>query len=417
MAGHTTMPPRKQNTPYGDVTLTSRWTRDRYMLQASGQLEALQWMFPKMERPAWNNTTYRHAFNPANDPVTIERELRKVCARWQDHWDERLANEDTASEASAKPQTPQTLREAYDHHQAHYVGLLGPRTQEQYPARMGEWFEYLGADTRLEDITAEAILAARAQMQKDRKLSNTTINGNVSTLKKVLNMAHRKGWVSRPVWRDVPVLRIIRRPVRYWNAEQVGVAFAIAKEDGEPGRATLMLVLGIYLGLRKNEAVHVRWQDLHLDRLHPMTGQASPICLIEQRPGFTTKTYENRKVPVSAEARALLLQYKPAKAKPEDYVLDAQLHRAKRGGTKRVYRYDPVKVWRRIIKAAMAKGNPYIEFKEMRHSFACNCLVRGKNVEKVARWLGHKDPRMVRQHYAHLLDYDDDTGLQFLEED
>jgi len=30
----------------------------------------------------------------------------------------------------------------------------------------------------------------------------------------------------------------------------------------------------------------------------------------------------------------------------------------------------------------------------------------------VARWLGHKDPRMVRQHYAFLLDYDDDTGLR-----
>jgi integrase len=139
--------------------------------------------------------------------------------------------------------------------------------------------------------------------------------------------------------------------------------------------------------------------------------------LIEQRPGFTTKTYENRKVPVSTEAKALLLQHKPAKAKPEDYVLDAERHHQKRGGTKRVYRYDPVKVWARVLKAAMAKGNPRIEFKEMRHSFACNCLLLGHNVEKVARWLGHKDPRMVRQHYAFLLDYDDDTGLRFLEED
>jgi integrase len=39
-----------------------------------------------------------------------------------------------------------------------------------------------------------------------------------------------------------------------------------------------------------------------------------------------------------------------------------------------------------------------------------------QTVEKVARWLGHKDPRMVRQHYAHLLDYDDDTGLQFMDD-
>jgi integrase len=178
-----------------------------------------------------------------------------------------------------------------------------------------------------------------------------------------------------------------------------------------------MLILGIHLGLRKNEAVHLRWKDLVLDRLHPRTGLPSPICLIEQREGFTTKTYENRKVPISEECKRLLLENKPPKAKPDHYVLDAQLHRGKRGGTKRVYRYDPVKVWERVRKAAMARGNPHIEFKEMRHSFACNCLLMGHNVEKVARWLGHKDPRMVRQHYAFLLDYDDDTGLRFLDED
>jgi integrase len=392
--------------------------RDRYFLVAAGTMEAIRWAFPKLtSQPEQHGAVYRHAFPPAADAVTVERELRQVCARWQDAWDSRMADEEMVQAAVSRPTTPETLKQAYEHHQAHYASLLGPRTREQYPARMQEWLDYLGDDIRLEDITAEAILAVRAKMQATRKSSNTTINGKVSTLKKVLNMAHRKGWVTRAVWRDVPPLRLIRHPVRYWNADQVAVAFAVAKEDDEPGRATLMLVLGIYLGLRKNEAVHVRWQDLHLDRLHPRTGQPSPICLIEQRPGFTTKTYENRKVPVSAEAKALLLQHKPVKAKPEDYVLDAERHHKKRGGTKRVYRYDPVKVWARVLKAAMAKGNPRIEFKEMRHSFACNCLLLGHNVEKVARWLGHKDPRMVRQHYAFLLDYDDDTGLKFLEDE
>ncbi len=110
----------------------------------------------------------------------------------------------------------------------------------------------------------------------------------------------------------------------------------------------------------------------------------------------------------------LFQEHRPEKAKPTDYVLDAERHHRKRVGTKRVYRYDPVKVWLRVRAAAMAKGNPSIEFKEMRHSFACNCLQLWQSVERVARWLGHKDPRMVRQHYAFLLDYDDDTGLKFL---
>lgn len=419
MARHTTMPPRKQITPHGGATLASKWKGDHYMLVASGSREALQWMFPKMEgEPEMHGNCFRHAFKPAPHKVTVERDLRGYCAQWQDYWNERLADYSTGSKQAAneRPKQPSTLHEAYDHHQAHYAALLGARTREQYPARMEEWFEYLGADTRLEDITAEDILAARAQMQKDRKSSNTTINGKVSTLKKILNMAHRKGWVAKAPWRDVPPLRLIRDQVRYWNAEQVAVAYAVAKEEDQPQRAILMLTLGIFLGLRKNEAVHVRWKDLVFDRLHPTTGQPSPICLIQQREGFTTKTYENRKIPVSAEAVRILREHQPEDAKPDDYVLDPQLHRLKRGGTKRVYRYDPVKVWRRVLKAAMARGNPYIEFKEMRNSFACNCLKRGHNVERVARWLGHKDPRMVRQHYAFLLDYDEDTGLEFMGE-
>jgi integrase len=411
------MPPRIQKTPHGDVSLTSKWMRDHYVLCAYGPNAAVRWMFPKANMASFEiiGDKVRHAFKPGPQPITIERDLRRICAKWLEHWDHRL--QDAIETPTTAAVVPATLKQAYEHHQAHYVGLLGNRTQEQYPARMQEWLDYLGQNVRLEEVTAEAILAARAKMQRDRKSSNSTINGKVSTLKKVLNMALRKGWVTTAPWRDVPPLRLIREPVRYWNQEQVAVAFAAACKDDEPGRATLMLVLGIYLGLRKNEAVHVRWQDLHLDRLHPQTGQPSPICLIEQRPGFTTKTYENRKVPIAAEAKALLLQHKPAKAKPGDYVLDAERHHQKRGGTKRVYRYDPVKVWLRVLKAAMAAGNPQIEFKEMRHSFACNCLGRGHNVEKVARWLGHKDPRMVRQHYAFLLDYDDDTGLKFLSDE
>ena len=420
MARHTTMPPRIQKTPHGDVTLTSKWAHDRYYLAAYGAGQAVHWLFPNLPDSAFERIggKVRHSFAPSLAPITVERDLRRICGAWQTKWDERLQNE--ANDIGNIPPTSaciETLKQAFEHHQAHYATLLGDRTSQQYPARMQEWFDYLGADTRLEDITAEVILSARAKMQKDRKSSNTTINGKVSTLKKILNMAHRKGWVSKAPWRDVPPLRSIQDQVRYWNADQVAVAFTVAREDEHASGAMLMLTLGIHLGLRKNEAVNLRWMDLDLDRPHPRTGQPSPIARIQQRPGFTTKTYENRKIPISAECKQFLLANRPVDAKPEDFILDAERHHQKRGGTKRVYRYDPVKLWRRVLEGAIAMGNPRIEFKEMRHSFACNCLQIGHSVERVARWLGHKDPRMVRQHYAFLLDYDDDTGLKFLEEE
>jgi integrase len=420
MAGHTTMPPRTQKTPYGDVTLTSRWKRESYALVATGPITALRWMFPNhpdgMEQVSSQSS--RHVFAPSATPIRVERDLRRVCAKFQSRWDELLQDHEVATYAPAMSTItrPETLKQAYEHHQVHYAGLLGPRTREQYPSRMKEWFAYLGPDIRLDEVSAEVILGVRAQMKKDHGSSNTTINGKVSTLKKVLNMAHRKGWVITAPWRDVPNLRMIKERTRYWTVEQAAIAFAVARKDAQPERATLMLTLGIHLGIRKNEAVHLRWSDLDLDRLHPTTGLPSPICLIQQRDDFTTKTYENRKVPISAECKRLLLECRPADSKPDDYILDPERHHRKRGGTKRVYRYDCVKIWKRVLKAAMTLGNPAIEFKEMRHTFACNCLRNGHPVERVARWLGHKDPRMVRQHYAFLLDYDDDTGLKFIDD-
>ncbi len=43
-------------------------------------------------------------------------------------------------------------------------------------------------------------------------------------------------------------------------------------------------------------------------------------------------------------------------------MLDSEKPTPKRGGTKRVYRYDPVKVWKRVCKAAMAAGAPYLGY-------------------------------------------------------
>ncbi len=93
MARHTTMPPRTQKTPHGDVSLTSRWMRDRYYLVASGSMLALRWLMPRrQDEPESHGLQHRIAFPPSPTPVTIERDLRRICAKWQEHWDQRLYN-------------------------------------------------------------------------------------------------------------------------------------------------------------------------------------------------------------------------------------------------------------------------------------------------------------------------------------
>jgi len=263
-------------------------------------------------------------------------------------------------------------------------------------------------------LPTEHPLNVRQQIQVAGNLAPSTVNGRFAMVNKLLNLAHTKKWVHHTCWSEISDLKVNRQSVRYWKAEHVALAYKAAEADSHRRVAVLMLTLGIHLGLRKNEAVNLRWCDLDLERRHPSTGELKPICRVQQREDFRTKTYENRIVPVSAEALRLLIANGRTGAV---FVLEPErTGMPKRGGRKRVYRHDCVKLWRRVLKGAQALGAPYIEFKEMRHSFACNCLLKGQGVEKVARWLGHRDTRMLRQHYAHLLDFDDDPGLAFLGE-
>ena len=80
----------------------------------------------------------------------------------------------------------------------------------------------------------------------------------------------------------------------------------------------------------------------------------------------------------------------------------------KYGGTKRIYRYDPKKVWLRVLAKVTAKGAKAITPQGMRHAFASNLLMAGVSDTLIARWLEHADTSMVQLHYGHLLaDYGD----------
>lgn len=410
---HTSMPPREQRTPCGDVTLTSRWARDRYYLVATGPLAAVQWLFPKASPEKVSAGSYRHLFRPGPTPITVERDLRKVCGAWQNVWDERLQKHRESPVKITKPEEPpSTLKQVFDFHQRHYAAEKAQSTQWKYPEHMHHWFDLLGEEILLANLSTELLLEARKRLRTEKGLADSTVNSRFATLKKMLNLARTKGWIDQDCWSEIEDLKVVRPPTNHWSKAEVAMAFQAAAEDEHSRIATLMLVLGVHLGLRKNEAVNVRWVDFDLDRVHPTTGQPSPVLRIQQREDFKTKTYENRIIPISVEAKRLLLENR---IEGTEFVLQPQRDwLKKRGGTKRVYRYDPLKVWLRVRRGALERGAKHITFHEMRSTFASLCLQAGRSAEEVARWLGHRDTRMVREHYAHLIEFDQAPDLTFL---
>jgi len=175
-----------------------------------------------------------------------------------------------------------------------------------------------------------------------------------------------------------------------------------------PRHTTMLVACGCLLGLRPEEIIMQRWEDLALDAVDPKTGDPRPVCHVVPHSGWKPKTGEARDIPISAPLLAILRQHR----RPSGYLLQSEPHRKgrPRNGQGWIYRYNPKKVWRRIIAAVKQAGGKEITMYGMRHSFASNLLIANVSDVKVARWMGHADTRMLHAHYGHLLSYDDDIN-------
>jgi len=407
------MPPRTQKTPHGDVTLTSRWMRDHYWLVAYGPVPALHWMFPKTERFENVGSNARHTFEPAPTPITVERDLRKICAQWQAAWFARLEDHDQGVQFAESTGDPVilTLGQLFAHLHEQRKVTMAKMTIDRDRYKLNLWREELGEATPLTALTVEKLSAALANIGK--RTSPGTANVALGLLKTYLNWAANMGYLKDNRHRTVRRLKADkdeRHHRDWWTAAEVDQALACAALVPNQPTATLLVACGCMLGLRVGEIVQLRWQDLNLDAIDPRTQEPNPVCHIVPHDGWRPKDGESRDIPISSSLLAILKQNR----QQEGYVLMQEPKRKGRprgGGHGLDYRYNPAKVWAQIIKRVEAAGGKRITMYGMRHSFASNLLMHSISDVKVSRWLGHSDTRMVHRHYGHLLSYDNDINV------
>lgn len=407
MPTHTSMPARQQETPFGTVALTSFWMRDHYMLRASGPLSALRWMFRSTLRFEDRGSSARHAFEPSPEHITVERELRAVCAQWQQHWQERLAERQVDEDTDvAQVFRVETIGNLVDHLHDVRRTRIAPATREKELHYARHWVAELGSNTRLEDLTEDMLTAAQARLAA--RLKAGTVNCCTGLLKTYLHWARNRGHMHHEPHQE---LRRIHDPrtladKEWWTADEVTQALRCAEKDEHQSTAVLLVAMGCMLGLRYEEIIMVRWTDLDLDARHPTTGELRPTCRVVPHDGWRPKDGEARTIPIHSRLHDILL----ARRRPDGYLLTAEsvaaAARVRKVGGKRVYRYDPRAVWRRVVRRVVAAGGKEISPNGMRHSFASNLLIAGESDVKVARYLGHADTKMVHRHYGHLLAYD-----------
>lgn len=414
MVRHSTMKPRNQKTPHGDVTLTSKWKGDHYMLMASGSRESLHWMFPNMKgEPELHGNAFRHAFNPAKKTVTVERELSRMCAQWQADWtteyEDHGGSISDPSSLTNNRLTITSLGQLFDHLHAQRKATVAFSTSDRDRYRLKLWRDELGTWTPLSSLSAERISSALTRIGK--LTSAPTANPALGVLKTYLNWAVNMGFIKDLSFRLVRPLKEHanarhRRP--WWTTAEVEMALSCAARDSHRATAMLLLACGCYLGLRVEEITRMRWQDLSLDATDTKTGEPRPVCHLTPHDGWQPKNGKARDIPICTPLLAVLKELR----QPEGYLLQQEKGRAGRPRMNRgsSYRYDPTKVWARVMKAVTAAGGKAITMNMMRHSFASNYLIAGVSDVKVSRWLGHSDTRMIHRHYGHLMSYDGDIN-------
>lgn len=195
-------------------------------------------------------------------------------------------------------------------------------------------------------------------------------------LKAVFAYALRQGLVPENPARDVRAADEAERE-RFLSAEEVGrLALALdgAEGEGTAWQAVAAIRLILATGLRKEEALELRWAEADLD--------LGRLVLADTKTGRSVR-------PLGRAAVAILAAIK-ARELASGWVFPAT------GGPGH-YR-GLQKVWSRVRAAA---GLPDVRIHDLRHTVAATAASSGANLLVVGRLLGHKKARST-ERYAHL---------------
>ena len=225
-----------------------------------------------------------------------------------------------------------------------------------------------------------------------------------SLVKKVLDMSFGYGVTQRltdnnPVHGAKPV-RIERKEPQAWSKEELDTFLRATENDRLGG---LWFLLGS-LGLRRGEALALRWSDYDSDKLTlSITKSRKKVgtSIIES----STKTARSvRTLPVPKAVATVLESHKARQIQEVEYLLSLGI-RAESG-----YMFlseygkplDPDNTSKAFKKFAKLAGLGDRHVHELRHLSASLLLARGVPRAEISRILGHSSSRVTDEVYSHL---------------
>ena len=240
--------------------------------------------------------------------------------------------------------------------------------------------------------------------RKDNKIggqSNTSIRKIISILRKVFDYAVLYGDIKINPAAQVPMPkrgnRKDERQVFLTAEDAQKMLDAFKSEEIGP-----IVYVTLYYGLRKSEALGLRWQAVDFDANtitinHTVVGGTRIIAKDDTKTYFSKRTYE-----LLPEIKALLLQLREQqkdykKRLGSGYHNNDYIFKNPNGMP-----YRPDSLTRSFKRALERHGLPQMRYHDLRHSTASILVDKGWDINDIKEWLGHSDISTTANIYAHI---------------
>jgi integrase len=280
---------------------------------------------------------------------------------------------------------------------------LADKTRARYRWQLTHHVLPFFKDYPLRAIGVEAVDRYREQKVREGRLSADTINGTLTRLGQILDVADERGLIDRNPLRVNPRRRKLKasKPRTVWldRAEQIEALLSAAAELDREARADrghvgrrAMLATMVFGGLRIGEVCALRWRDVDL------AGRRINVA--------SSKTDAGRRyVDMLPPLRDALVAHKPADARSATFVFPTG-----KGNARTINN-----VRERIFNRAVERANDNLERDnlallpegltphKLRHTFASLLIAVGEDPACVMGQLGHTDPAFTLRLYTHAM--------------
>ncbi|MBW3578521.1 MAG: site-specific integrase [Actinobacteria bacterium] len=323
-----------------------------------------------------------------------------------------------ADEGRHVDHSPQTLA---DYLRAWLAGVaVKPTTLENYRTCAEAYAIPRLGGVKLQALTAEHIDALYRDLERSGRrdggpLAPKSVRHVHTMLRRALQVAVERGHVVRNV-ADLahPPSRTATRSKaardKAWPAEQVRTFLAHVQGD----RLYALWYLIATTGLRRGEALGLRWSDLDLDGGRLRVAQT--VTVADKRPVWSTdgKTGSaERTIALDTSTVAVLRGHR--KGQLAERLAEGLSARPDRGlvfcwEDGRPIHPDRASTW--FLRHCRALGLPEIGVHGLRHSYATAALRAGVSPHVVSKRLGHASVAITLDVYAHVFVGDDESAAE-----